>query len=70
MNSLRAAKRSATATLAELARDHSRAAEDPRTERAFTELAEELERRVTGERKPVPAPRLDPDQLSLEDFLA
>lgn len=39
-----------------------------RVARAFDELAEELERRVSGERKPPKYPVIDPDQLSWVDI--
>lgn len=43
-------------------------ADTERVSRAFDELAEELERRVSGERKPVKFPAIDPDQLSWVDI--
>lgn len=43
------------------------AADTERVSRAFDELAEELERRVSGERKPPKFPVIDPDQLSWVD---
>lgn len=39
-----------------------------RVARAFDEFAEELERRVSGERKPPRFPVIDPDQLSWVDI--
>lgn len=44
------------------------ASDTERVAHAFDELAEELERRVSGERRPSRFPAIDPDQLSWVDI--
>lgn len=70
----REAKRAALGMLARYARERSvvdesadTVADACRVRRAFVELAEELERRADGVRKPV-VPLVDPNQLSCLDI--